>query len=297
VPTRSLPQRAWAAALPTLLTHQGFELMLSRPSNHIVLQHPDLVHTYSHLERFFGSTQMRRQCHKPIEEHFKVQLLEPYSITFNNESMQFKISHDTITMDTIHLWVSALDMNQWNRDELDTIQLFFEKKVACAPYNPNAFMTFARALTVPSRILKDFIRLWKLDLYPDPSVKWILHFCCTIPPCGTSNPGMSACLIMKMQKILIFIQLSSRSNIPNQSMNEPLVLTVPMIYDLMNNSIQVLGDSRSYNNTYGQIMNVISNMLKRFNEVYNHEHECIIYPAIREVMTNLQYPIMNNMPM
>lgn len=47
---------------------------------------------------------------------------------------------------------------------MDILQQFFEHNVACAPYKPNAFLTFARILTVPSRVLKDFIRLMKLDL-------------------------------------------------------------------------------------------------------------------------------------
>lgn len=73
--TRSLPPKAWAAALPTLLTHQGFESMLCVPTphNHIISHSHDLNYTYSQLERFLGSTLMRRHFHKPIEEHVCVE--------------------------------------------------------------------------------------------------------------------------------------------------------------------------------------------------------------------------------
>lgn len=68
--TRSLPAaKAWAANLPTLLTHNGFELMC-RPNinSDITSQCPNLYYTYSQLERFLGSTLMRRHFHKTIEE-------------------------------------------------------------------------------------------------------------------------------------------------------------------------------------------------------------------------------------
>ena len=67
---RCLPAKIWAAALPTLLTHQGFESMLARSnSNHITSQASDLYFTYSQLERFLGTTLMRRNFHRTIEEN------------------------------------------------------------------------------------------------------------------------------------------------------------------------------------------------------------------------------------
>lgn len=80
--------------------------------------------------------------------------MESNSIAFNNETMQFRISLDTNTMhvrwsflffsthlnsppiliftisQSIHLWVNSLsEIPQWSREELDTLQQFFESKV------------------------------------------------------------------------------------------------------------------------------------------------------------------------
>lgn len=110
---------------------------------------------------------------------------------------------------------------------LNAFYIIFQ--VACAPYKPNAFLSFTRMLSVNSRILRDFIRLMKLDMvnwqiyltellnvfhftlqYPDQSLKWCVHFCVSIPPnIIGSPPGMSACLLIK-NKVLIFVR-----NIPH----------------------------------------------------------------------------------
>lgn len=119
-------------------------------------------------------------------------------------------------------------MNQWSREELEVLQQFFEIKVcclivwhffvngplirlqiACAPYKPNAFMTFHRILTVPLRILKDFIKIMKFELFPDRSLKWSVQFCLTMPPFSQSQAGMTALLIIN-NKILIFVRFCSK---------------------------------------------------------------------------------------
>lgn len=64
---RLLPQRSWAAAIPTLLTHQGFENMC-RPNTS-----PDgpnmfnsVYSSLSQLERFLGCVFLRRHLHRVI---------------------------------------------------------------------------------------------------------------------------------------------------------------------------------------------------------------------------------------
>lgn len=89
--------------------------------------------------------------------------MESNSIAFNNETMQFKISLDTNTMhvrwsflffrthlnsppvwmfpisQSIHLWVNSLsEIPQWSREELDTLQQFFESKVIMTPFEIKA---------------------------------------------------------------------------------------------------------------------------------------------------------------
>lgn len=58
---RFLPQRSWAAAIPTLLTHQGFETMCK---SNIPMETPPGQHalntSLSQLEQFLGSIFMRK---------------------------------------------------------------------------------------------------------------------------------------------------------------------------------------------------------------------------------------------
>lgn len=61
--SRVLPQRSWAGAVPTLLTHEALELLCCpsiHPSN---LPGPDM----SPLERFLGCVYMRRQLQRFIQ--------------------------------------------------------------------------------------------------------------------------------------------------------------------------------------------------------------------------------------
>lgn len=95
---RFLPQKAWAAALPTLLSHQGFEMMCRPNSFNDTAQCTNLYYSYSQLERFLGATFMRRNLLKPIEEHFKILQTMDQGVVFQNETMQFKIAMDTSTM-------------------------------------------------------------------------------------------------------------------------------------------------------------------------------------------------------
>lgn len=98
---------------------------------------------------------------------------------------------------------------------------------------------------------------------------------------------MSACLIMK-NKVLIFvrnvfllfklpnsirffqIQLS-RNQVSNQLINEPITITVPLIYDISANGLSIGGERYSHVN----VMNIVSNILKRFSE-YNGKLICFI---------------------
>jgi mediator of RNA polymerase II transcription subunit 14 len=70
---RLLPQRPWAAAVPTVLTHQGFDSMCRQNSGHENLQNAHLLHnsvyySLSQLERFLGCVFMRRNLQRHIQQ-------------------------------------------------------------------------------------------------------------------------------------------------------------------------------------------------------------------------------------
>lgn len=67
-PPRKLPQRPWAASIPTILTHNALHvLLLPSPTPCLV---PGLAGSYlcSPLERFLGSVIMRRHLQRIIQQ-------------------------------------------------------------------------------------------------------------------------------------------------------------------------------------------------------------------------------------
>lgn len=67
-PPRKLPQRSWAASIPTILTHSALNiLLLPSPTPGLM---PGLAGSYlcSPLERFLGSVIMRRHLQRIIQQ-------------------------------------------------------------------------------------------------------------------------------------------------------------------------------------------------------------------------------------
>lgn len=65
-----LPQRSWAGAVPTLLTHEALELLCCPSVHPQCLPGPELAP----IERFLGCVYMRRQLQRFIqtESHVRV---------------------------------------------------------------------------------------------------------------------------------------------------------------------------------------------------------------------------------
>ena len=74
-PSRILPQRAWAAAMPTLLSHEAFDTLLN-PS---ILQQLPFHIPLSPLERFLGCNFIRRHLLRmiTIEKHVSRDMTKP----------------------------------------------------------------------------------------------------------------------------------------------------------------------------------------------------------------------------
>ncbi|XP_054168688.1 mediator of RNA polymerase II transcription subunit 14-like [Oppia nitens] len=295
---RMLPQRPWAAAIPTLLTHQGFDIMCKPNANMDNMSMPainnNVYYLLSQLERFLGCVYVRRNIQRAVTQDEKFNFImtpEPGVIQFKNDTMVFKLSLDTISMQSLHLKIAPLSdvSHTWSRDDLEILQQFFENKVVCAPFKPNAFLTYSRILNAPMKILKDCIQLMRLELSPDRSLKWTLHWCLTIPPASATIglPGMSACLMVK-NKMLIFIQLT-RIPMAGHNLNaEPFSIIVPFVYDINTHSIQVAGFGRDSQYSQSSVLNVINNMLKRFADY--GATDGLLYLAIKDIMANLNVP-------
>ncbi|CAG2060492.1 unnamed protein product, partial [Timema podura] len=83
--SRVLPQRSWAGAVPTLLTHEALDLLCSPSPHPQGLPGPEL----SPLERFLGCVYMRRQLQRFIQsEECKDVLFAPHSLLRSSDRMK-----------------------------------------------------------------------------------------------------------------------------------------------------------------------------------------------------------------
>ena len=106
-PSRMLPQRAWAASTPTLLSHEAFDNLLKQtPIQQLPLHVP-----LSSLERFLGCKFLRRHITRVIsqENHLtSVPTTEPNTNIFKAETLQFKIILNSSTLQTFHMKIQPL---------------------------------------------------------------------------------------------------------------------------------------------------------------------------------------------
>lgn len=86
-PPRKLPQRPWAASIPTILTHNALHvLLLPSPTPCLV---PGLAGSYlcSPLERFLGSVIMRRHLQRIIQQEANVSVAQILMMIWRDSSI------------------------------------------------------------------------------------------------------------------------------------------------------------------------------------------------------------------
>ncbi|KAK7108033.1 mediator of RNA polymerase II transcription subunit 14-like isoform X2 [Littorina saxatilis] len=279
-PSRILPQRAWAAAVPTLLSHEGLTKLLTAS----MLPGYTQFLPASPLERFFACVHLRRHMQRVIQSEAPLMqwTSELGVVGFKVESLQCKIALNPNTLQSLHLKVTPTPdhTESWTAEEMQILEKFFDLKVACPPYKVNLLTAFGRLMGAPLRILKDCIQIMRLELAPDRNLKWSVQWCLTIPPSlhFISPPGTPAILVKnKMIFMLQFTRIGL--NVEAQS------LCVPMLYEISQNKVQQVDHQGS------PALTAIAAMLLRFSEMHHNPNECAIFPAVRELMTNLVIPV------
>lgn len=126
--SRILPQRLYAAAIPTPLTVKAFD-ELCRPSV-LAGSTSGLV---SPLHRFLGCVFIRRQLQHIIRTEDYLSSLEnrePSVIAFKVDGLQCKVSiNPDNSFQTLHLKVTPDDPTLWTSEQLLIMQKFFDTKV------------------------------------------------------------------------------------------------------------------------------------------------------------------------
>ncbi|XP_062570330.1 mediator of RNA polymerase II transcription subunit 14-like isoform X3 [Saccostrea cucullata] len=282
--TRMLPQRAWAASIPTLLSHDAFDTLLT-PNRSQSLPY---TISSSPLERFLGSVYLRRNLPRLIQSESLTPMrsTDPNIISFKVETLQFHVSFSN-NLQSLHMNVQSVPehRDQWSMEVLNIIQQYFDSKVACPPYKVNALRAFCRILETPIRILKDCVQLMRLELMgPNQSsgMKWSMQWCLTVPPQAAfvAPAGTAAVAKNKQIKMLLMIQFT---RIQPPSGQEPQSIIVPLLYDISANTIQHMDPVRGQPQTPAYM--AVSQLLQNF--YHAQSAECILYPAVQHIMTNL----------
>ncbi|XP_056414911.1 mediator of RNA polymerase II transcription subunit 14 isoform X3 [Hyla sarda] len=289
-PPRKLPQRPWAASIPTILTHSALHvLLLPSPTPGLA---PALAGSYlcSPLERFLGSVNMRRHLQRIIQQE-TLQLInsnEPGVIMFKTDVLKCRVALNPTTHQTLQLKVTPENAGQWKPEELQVLEKFFETRVAGPPFKANTLIAFTKLLGAPTHILRDCVHIMKLELFPDQAtqLKWNVQFCLTIPPSAPpiAPPGTPA--VVLKSKMLFFLQLTQKTSVPP----EPVSIIVPIIYDMASGTTQQADIPRQQNSSVAAPL-MVSNILKRFAEMNPpRPGECTIFAAVRDLMANLTLP-------
>ncbi|KAL0985431.1 hypothetical protein UPYG_G00156800 [Umbra pygmaea] len=198
-PPRKLPQRPWAASIPTILSHTALHVLLLPSTTPCLV--PGLAASYlcSPLERFLGSVTMRRHLQRIIQLEANLSLVtsnEPGVIMFKTEVLKCRVALNPKSYQTLQLKVTPENAGPWSQEELQVLEKFFETRVAGPPFKYNTLNAFTKLLGAPTNILRDCVRIMKLELFPDQAtqLKWNVQFCLTIPPSAPPSPPLEPSL-------------------------------------------------------------------------------------------------------
>ncbi|XP_068186008.1 mediator of RNA polymerase II transcription subunit 14 isoform X1 [Antennarius striatus] len=290
-PPRKLPQRPWAASIPTILTHNALHvLLLPSPTPCLV---PGLAGSYlcSPLERFLGSVIMRRHLQRIIQQEPNLSIVnsnEPGVIMFKTDVLKCRVALNPKNYQTLQLKVTPENAGPWSQEELQVLEKFFETRVAGPPFKYNTLNAFTKLLGAPTNILRDCVRIMKLELFPDQAaqLKWNVQFCLTIPPSAPPIAPPGTIAVVLKSKMLFFLQLTQRIPVPQ----EPVSIIVPIVYDMATWLTQQADIPRQHSSS-GAAALMVSNILKRFNELHPaRPGECTIFASVHELMANLTLP-------
>uniref|UniRef100_A0A3Q2P8V6 Mediator of RNA polymerase II transcription subunit 14 n=1 Tax=Fundulus heteroclitus TaxID=8078 RepID=A0A3Q2P8V6_FUNHE len=290
-PPRKLPQRPWAASIPTILSHNALHvLLLPSPTPCMV---PGLAGSYlcSPLERFLGSVTMRRHLQRIIQQETNLMIVnsnEPGVIMFKTDVLKCRVALNPKNYQTLQIKVTPENAGPWSQEELQVLERFFETRVAGPPFKFNTLSAFTKLLGAPTNVLRDCVRIMKLELFPDQAgqLKWNVQFCLTIPPSAPPIAPPGTIAVVLKAKMLFFLQLTQRIPVPQ----EPVTIIVPIVYDMATGLTQQADIPRQHSSS-GAAALLVSNILKRFNELHPaRQGECTIFASVQELMAGLTLP-------
>ncbi|CAF2842556.1 unnamed protein product [Rotaria sp. Silwood2] len=307
---------------PVYMTQQTFFQMLFTPDGH----------QWSKLESFLASSLLVRQFAKAVTEPADAN--NPTVRSVPNEQDTYRIEHLSLQISflfdiptTIYrmYFISLFDSTSqqqsnifWSPDELQIIEIFFNDTFFPLSPSSNLIMpsidilslqatqnlttamgSFERMLSlIHPRILKDLVKIIRLEQNPENHHLWRVHWCLTVPQGnGFSQVGQPAIYYMSSRLSFIFMfQFISRINQNDLQTNTSNTSTfiVPLVYDTINNQTTIwdaLNKQPSMGNEvkYQTIIKILNISRETMNQ-----NECSLYPSIFELITRLQVPFTSN---
>lgn len=295
--------------VPTFLSHSSLAKMLSSKP---ISRADNAAEQFSPtrccpLERFLGSAQLKRHLSKILGNDIKDKItlvtsgVETGTISWIAESLQYKVFMNN-TSQGLQLSVThSQDQSQpnvmWTSEELSLLERFFVQRVACAPYKQNNMLSFCRMTATPAKIIKDFIRIIRKQLFPDLNTLWRVEWCLTLPR-DTSRrieksdrleTGIGA-MIVQSNKILYVLKFIRNSG--TESQGDMMQFSAPFVYEIGSDVTQ-LADKTSSNRPDSSFTLPINQILQNIRQQqanYQQQHMTAVYASCQEICSRLVLP-------
>ncbi|CAH2099786.1 unnamed protein product [Euphydryas editha] len=235
------------------------------------------------LQRFLACVYMKRALQRFVhqEDYLTMVSTDATSLTFRCDTagLAARVALHPQHMQSLHLQLTPLAdvKDNWSADDLQVMEKFFEQRVAIAPYRATALQGWARAWGAPAAALPSLVALMRADLAPVAPALWTLHWVLRIPPAGPLIvPAGQPAVLLAKHKILFFICLTRGET----------QLVLPLVYDVQSNAMQI-AERRDAQQPH---LNAVNLHLKRFAEFNQGHGECILWPAVRDLLINFTLP-------
>lgn len=295
---------------PVYMSQQTFFRMLYTPDGH----------QWSKLESFLASSVIIRHFHRAVSE--PVDPNNPTVRPVPNEQDTYRIEHLSLQISfTFDIntgsyriqFTSVVDVStqtpnfSWLTDELTALETFFNDiffpltnyhicvptidilALGAATFNrPTTMAAFEKMLSqIHPRILRDLIKIIRLEQNHENNYLWKVRWCFTIPPnFGFGQVGQPAVHCQSGSNSIFIFQFTPRTNhmIPNSAS-----FIIPLAYDFSSNTTTLWDRANKQPSMANEYRHQsITNILNTSRDT-TRKYDCSLFPSIVEIITNFQH--------
>jgi len=246
----------------------------------------------SPLNRFFDSLYMLKHLVRVVRKDETLHLEKNENILMfsgsSDTGLLYSVFVNPTHLETLHLNINTKQgfENVWPQDELRVLKQFFE--VVVTPCKLNSLTAFARLLGANRRILKDAMKIMRIEMQPDQNQKWLIEWSFMTPPAivaSIASPGTPA-VVLKTKNLFYFQLTDVRDS------NRRFVFSI--LYDTSKNIVQPTefphsADSPQEPPSWGKSARDACNAyLKEIAESVSHQ-ECRLFPTLQKLVNNFMY--------